>query len=57
MVNMINRRAAITQAPYPARLNGVLPAAPRDLVRRSSTPAMGGLYWEIHCPKECIKAS
>jgi len=29
MVNMINRRAAITQAPEPGRLNGVLPAAPR----------------------------
>ena len=34
-----------------------------DLARGSSTltrierPAMGGLYWEIHCPKECIKAS
>ena len=29
MVNMLNRRAAITQAPEPGRLNGVLPAAPR----------------------------
>ena len=27
MVNMTNRRAAITQAPEPGRLNGVLPAA------------------------------
>jgi hypothetical protein len=32
MVNMINRRAAITQAPEPGRLNGVLPAAPRGQV-------------------------
>jgi hypothetical protein len=29
MVNMINRRAAITKAPQPGLLNGVLPAAPR----------------------------
>jgi hypothetical protein len=29
IVNMINRRAAITQAPQPGHLNGVLPAAPR----------------------------
>src|SRR5262245_12004103 len=27
IVNMINRRAAITQAPQPGHLNGVLPAA------------------------------
>src|SRR5215470_9908743 len=29
LVNMINRNAAITQAPQPGHLNGVLPAAPR----------------------------
>lgn len=29
LVNMFNRNAAITQAPNPGRLNGVLPAAPR----------------------------
>jgi hypothetical protein len=29
MVNMINRRTAITQAPQPGLLNGVLPVAPR----------------------------
>ncbi|MHC9295194.1 DUF1254 domain-containing protein [Mycobacterium sp. LTG2003] len=29
LVNMFNRNAAITQAPHPGRLNGVLPAAPR----------------------------
>lgn len=29
MVNQFNRRAAITQAPHPGKLNGVLPAAPR----------------------------
>ena len=28
IVNMMNRRAAITKAPEPGRLNGVLPAAP-----------------------------
>jgi hypothetical protein len=32
MVNMINRRAAITQAPQPSHLNGVLPAAPRGQI-------------------------
>ena len=32
MVNMINRRAAITQAPHPGHLNGVLPAAPRGQI-------------------------
>lgn len=32
MVNMINRRAAITQAPVPGHLNGVLPAAPRGQI-------------------------
>lgn len=29
IVNQFNRRTAITQAPQPGRLNGVLPAAPR----------------------------
>ncbi len=32
MVNMLNRRAAITRAPEPGRLNGVLPAAPRGQI-------------------------
>jgi len=32
MVNMLNRSAAITQAPEPGRLNGVLPVAPRGKV-------------------------
>ena len=32
MVNMLNRKAAITQAPHPGRLNGVLPAAPRGQI-------------------------
>jgi hypothetical protein len=32
MVNMINRRAAVTQAPQPGHLNGVLPAAPRGQI-------------------------
>jgi hypothetical protein len=32
MVNMINRRTAITKAPEPGRLNGVLPCAPRGQV-------------------------
>src|SRR5262245_14863187 len=32
MVNMLNRCSAITQAPQPGRLNGVLPVAPRGQV-------------------------
>jgi hypothetical protein len=32
IVNMINRRAALTQAPQPGHLNGVLPAAPRGRI-------------------------
>ena len=32
MVNMLNRRDAITKAPHPGRLNGVLPVAPRGQV-------------------------
>jgi hypothetical protein len=32
MVNMLNRSAAITKAPEPGRLNGVLPVAPRGQV-------------------------
>ena len=32
IVNMMNRRSAITQAPQPSLLNGVLPAAPRGQI-------------------------
>src|SRR5262245_56318186 len=32
IINTINRRAAITQAPQPGHLNGVLPAAPRGQI-------------------------
>jgi hypothetical protein len=32
MINMLNRRARITQAPYPGLLGGVLPAAPRGQI-------------------------
>jgi hypothetical protein len=32
MVNQLNRRATITQAPEPGRLNGVLPVAPRGQI-------------------------
>src|SRR5215467_11853657 len=32
IVNMMNRKAAITQAPQPGHLNGVLPAAPRGQI-------------------------
>jgi len=32
LINMLNRNAAITKAPYPGHLNGVLPAAPRGQI-------------------------
>src|SRR5262249_16669313 len=32
LVNMMNRRATITKAPEPGRLDGVLPAAPRGRI-------------------------
>jgi|JRYD01.1.fsa_nt_gb hypothetical protein len=32
MINMINRRHAITQAPQPGHINGVLPGAPRGQI-------------------------
>ena len=32
IVNMLNRNAKITQAPYPGLLGGVLPAAPRGQI-------------------------
>jgi hypothetical protein len=32
IVNMLNRKARITQAPYPGLLGGILPAAPRGQV-------------------------
>jgi len=32
MVNMLNRRAAITQAPHPGLMNGILPVAPRGQI-------------------------
>jgi hypothetical protein len=32
MVNQLNRRTAITQAPEPGRLNGILPVAPRGQI-------------------------
>ncbi|MCE4223330.1 DUF1254 domain-containing protein [Methylobacterium sp. C25] len=32
IVNMMNRKAAITRAPFPGHLNGVLPAAPRGQI-------------------------
>ncbi|MEW6438658.1 MAG: DUF1254 domain-containing protein [Pseudomonadota bacterium] len=32
IINMMNRKAKITQAPYPGHLNGVLPAAPRGQI-------------------------
>ena len=53
MVNMINRRAVITQAPYPGRLNGVLPAAPRGQVGMLSDYIDPGQNF-ITCPNQDV---
>ena len=37
LINMVNRRAAITQAPHPGLLGGFVPAAPRGPVLRFCT--------------------
>ena len=46
MVNMLNRSAAITQAPEPGRLNGVLPVAPRGQV---------GMLRRLHRPRSDLR--
>ena len=53
MVNMINRRAAITQAPHPGRLNGVLPAAPRGQIGMLSGYIDPGQNF-VTCPNQDV---
>jgi hypothetical protein len=53
MVNMINRRAAITQAPHPGRLNGVLPAAPRGRIAMLSGYIDPGQNF-VTCPNQDV---
>jgi hypothetical protein len=53
MVNMINRRAAITQAPEPGRLNGVLPAAPRGQIAMLSGYIDPGQTF-VTCPNQDV---
>ncbi|PWK65652.1 DUF1254 domain-containing protein [Aminobacter sp. AP02] len=53
MVNMINRRAAITQAPHPGRLNGVLPAAPRGQIAMLSGYIDPGQNF-VTCPNQDV---
>jgi hypothetical protein len=53
MVNMHNRRAAITRAPEPGRLNGVLPAAPRGQVSMLSDYIDPGQTF-IACPNQDV---
>ena len=53
MVNMINRRATITQAPYPGLMNGVLPVAPRGYVAMLSNYIDPGQTF-VTCPNQDV---
>ncbi len=53
MVNMINRRAALTQVPEPGRAYGVLPAAPKSRVGMLSDYINPGQNW-IACPNQDV---
>jgi hypothetical protein len=53
MVNMINRRATITKAPEPGRLNGVLPVAPRGQVAMLSDYIDPGETF-VTCPNQDV---
>ena len=53
MVNMLNRRAAITRAPEPGRLNGVLPAAPRGRIAMLSGYIDPGQTF-VTCPNQDV---
>ena len=53
MVNQINRRAAITQAPEPGRLNGVLPVAPRGQIGMLSDYIDPGQNF-VTCPNQDV---
>ena len=53
MVNQLNRRAAITQAPEPGRLNGVLPDAPRGQIGMLSDYIDPGQSF-VTCPNQDV---
>ena len=53
MVNQLNRRAAITQAPEPGLLNGVLPAAPRGRLAMLSDYIDPGQNF-VTCPNQDV---
>jgi len=53
MVNMINRRASVTQAPQPGRLNDVLPVAPRGHVGMLSDYIDPGQNF-VTCPNQDV---
>ena len=53
LVNQINRRAAITQAPEPGRLNGVLPVAPRGQIGMLSDYIDPGQNF-VTCPNQDV---
>jgi hypothetical protein len=53
MVNQFNRRAAITQAPEPGRLNGVLPVAPRGQIAMLSDYIDPGQNF-VTCPNQDV---
>jgi hypothetical protein len=53
MVNMINRRTAITKAPEPGRLNGVLPVAPRGQISMLSDYIDPGQTF-VTCPNQDV---
>jgi hypothetical protein len=53
MVNQMNRRASITQAPEPGRLNGVLPVAPRGQIGMLSDYIDPGQTF-VTCPNQDV---
>jgi hypothetical protein len=53
LVNTMNRRAAITQAPRPGRLNGVLPVAPRGQIAMLSDYVDPGQTFAA-CPNQDV---
>jgi hypothetical protein len=53
MINQFNRRRAITQAPAPGRLNGVLPAAPRGQIAMLNDYIDPGQTF-IACPNQDV---
>jgi hypothetical protein len=53
LVNTMNRRAAITQAPHPGRLNGVLPVAPRGRIAMLTDYIDAGQTF-VTCPHQDV---